>query len=391
MILTEKELIGIRRELHRIPEIGMEEFETHKKLISIIKSMNDGWLDYKTWKTAIIVHLKGIDNTHTIGYRTDIDGLPVTEETGLLFSSINEGRMHACGHDIHMTVALGILSFFAEKQPNINMTFIFQPAEENASGGKQLYESGALDQWMPDEIYAFHDNPELKAGVIGCRQGTLFAGTCEIHATFTGKSGHAAFPHNANDMVVAGSYFVTQIQSIVSRNVDPIQSGVVTLGHFNAGTTGNVIAGKAQIDGTIRALTQEMNLLIQKRVRRIAKSVAESFECEVELDLHQGGYYPVENNYKTTKEFISYMSNNKNVVFEKTEPAMTGEDFGFLLSKIPGTMFWLGVDSPYSLHSEHLAPKEEAIKKGVDAMTGYLQDRMETISSKGAGSKHTES
>ncbi|MDN7146214.1 N-acetyldiaminopimelate deacetylase [Liquorilactobacillus mali] len=382
MILTEKELVGIRRELHQIPEIGMEEFETQKKLISIIKGMNSKWLDFKTWKTAIIVHLKGIDETYTIGYRTDIDGLPVTEETGLPFSSKNEGRMHACGHDIHMTVALGILSFFAEKKPSVNMTFIFQPAEENASGGKQLYESGALDQWMPDEIYAFHDNPGLKAGVIGCRQGTLFAGTCEIHATFTGKGGHAAFPHNANDMVVAGSYFVTQIQSIVSRNVDPIQSGVVTLGHFSAGTTGNVIAGKAQIDGTIRALTQEMNLLIQKRVRKIAESVAEAFDCEVDLDLHQGGYYPVENNYETTKEFINYMSNTKGVVFEETKPAMTGEDFGFLLSKIPGTMFWLGVDSPYSLHSEHLAPKEGAIIKGVNAMTGYLESRMKDVSKK---------
>ncbi|KRM91560.1 N-acetyldiaminopimelate deacetylase [Liquorilactobacillus cacaonum DSM 21116] len=379
VVLTEKELIKIRRELHQIPEIGMEEFETQKKLLSIIETMPNKWLFLKVWKTAIIVHLTGKDKTHTVGYRTDIDGLPVTEETGLSFSSIHEGKMHACGHDIHMTVALGILSYFAENQPDLNMTFIFQPAEENASGGKQLYESGELDEWMPDEIYAFHDNPELKAGVIGCRQGTLFAGTCEIHATFIGKSGHAAFPHNANDMVVAGAYFVTQVQSIVSRNVDPIQAGVVTLGRFSSGTTGNIIAGRAQIDGTIRALTQEMNLLIQKRVRKIAESVALAFDCKVELDLHQGGYYPVENNQETTEAFINYMSNSADVVFKETKPAMTGEDFGFLLSKIPGTMFWLGVESPYSLHSEHLAPKEEAIHKGVSAIIGFLKERMNLI------------
>ena len=151
--------------------------------------------------------------------------------------------MHACGHDIHMTVALGVLSYFASHRPKYNMTFIFQPAEENASGGMKLYQSGELDEWMPDEIYALHDNPQLPAGTIGCRKGTLFAGTCEIHVKFIGKSGHAAYPHQANDMVVAGAQFVNQIQTIVSRNVDPIQSGVVTLGHFSAGTTGNVISG----------------------------------------------------------------------------------------------------------------------------------------------------
>lgn len=375
MSLTEKELIAIRRTLHQIPEIGMLEFETQAKLLEIIERLPQTYLEIKKWKTAILVHVRGANPTYTIGYRTDIDGLPVTEQTGLSYASRHAGRMHACGHDIHMTVALGILSYFAEEQPKVNLTFIFQPAEENASGGKQLYESGSLNEWMPDEIYAFHDNPGLPTGAIGCRQGTLFAGTCEIHATFLGKSGHAAFPHQANDMVVAGAQFVNQIQTIVSRNVDPIQAGVVTLGHFAAGTTGNVISGKAQIDGTIRALTQGNNELIQKRVRKIAAGVAESFDCELKLDLHQGGYYPVENNQQTTAAFIDYMKKAANVDFIETLPAMTGEDFGFLLSKIPGTMFWLGVDSPYSLHSEHFAPQEGAIIKGVSAMIGYLSER----------------
>lgn len=379
MALSEKELIEIRRKLHQIPEIGMEEFETQKILLSIIEKFPHDFMKIKTWKTAIIVHLTGSKGQTTIGYRTDIDGLPVEEKTGLPFSSKHKGRMHACGHDIHMTVCLGILSYFAEHQPKCDMTFIFQPAEENASGGKQLYESEELDEWMPDEIYAFHDNPQLPAGAIGCCMGTLFAGTCEIHAKFIGKSGHAAFPHLANDMVVCGAQFVNQIQTIVSRNIDPIESGVVTLGHFEAGTTGNVIAGSCQIDGTIRALTQVNNLKIQERVRAIAEGVAKSFDCELELDLHQGGYLPVENNDETTKNFISYMKENKDVEFIETKPAMTGEDFGFLISKIPGTMFWLGVDSPYSLHSEHLAPKEEAIQKGVSAMIGFLEDRQRQL------------
>ena len=379
MAFTAEELIKIRRQLHQIPEIGMEEFETSAKLMAIIKSLPQTFLEIKTWKTAILVHVQGKNPSKTIGYRTDIDGLPVTEQTGLPYASKHAGRMHACGHDIHMTVALGILSHFAEVQPECNLTFLFQPSEEILSGGKQVYESGVMDEWMPDEIYAFHDNPQLPAGTIGCRLGTLFAGTCEIHATFTGKSGHAAYPHMANDMVVAGAQFVNQIQTIVSRNVDPIQAGVVTLGHFEAGTTGNVIAGKCQIDGTIRALTQVNNRLIQKRVEAIAKGVAQAFDCQLDLKLEQGGYYPVENNDQTTKAFIDFMQANPEVDFVETQPAMTGEDFGFLLSKIPGTMFWLGVDSPYSLHSEYLAPKEEAIFAGVKAMVAYIEHRQTEV------------
>lgn len=375
MSLTTEELIKIRRDLHQIPEIGLEEFETQAYLLNLISTFNQNFMTIKTVETGILVRLAGSTGRYTIGYRTDIDGLPVAEKTGLPFSSRNEGRMHACGHDIHMTVALGILNYFSENQPMANMTFIFQPAEENASGGKRLYESGLLDEWMPDEIYAFHDNPQLPAGTIGTRLGTLFAGTCEIHAHLTGKSGHAAYPHQANDMVVAGAQLVNQLQTIVSRNVDPIQSGVVTLGQFTAGTTGNVIAGEAQINGTIRALTQEMNLLIQKRVTTICEGIALTYGCEVELNLIQGGYLPVENDESKTENFIRFMKNDSEVSFVETQPAMTGEDFGFLLSKIPGTMFWLGVDSPYSLHSEFLAPKEVAIDAGVLAMTHFLTDR----------------
>lgn len=139
----------------------------------------------KTWKTAIIVHLTGSKDRQRSDTGRISTALPVEEKTGLPFSSKHKGRMHACGHDIHMTVCLGILSYFAEHQPKCDMTFIFQPAEENASGGKQLYESGELDEWMPDEIYAFHDNPQLPAGAIGCCMGTLFAGTsrnsCQVH------------------------------------------------------------------------------------------------------------------------------------------------------------------------------------------------------------------
>ncbi|MFC6171128.1 N-acetyldiaminopimelate deacetylase [Loigolactobacillus jiayinensis] len=375
MTLTTAELTKIYQDLHQIPEIGLKEFETQAYLLKVIATFPQTWLTVKKVATATLVLVSGSAPHKTLGWRTDIDALPVQEQTGLPFVSKHAGMMHACGHDIHMSVALGLLSYFATEQPKNNMLFLFQPAEENASGGKRLYEMGALDDWMPDEIYGLHVNPQLPTGAIGCRQGTLFAGTCEIHAHFSGKSGHAAYPHLANDMVVAGAQFVNQIQTIVSRNVDPIQSGVVTLGQFHAGTIGNVISGSAQIDGTIRALTQVMNQHIQQRVRTIAEGIALSYDCQVDLDLHQGGYYPVENDPTTTAAFIKTMQADPAIEYVETEPAMTGEDFGFLISKIHGTMFWLGVDQPYQLHSEHLAPHVGAIDKGIYAMTTYFKQR----------------
>lgn len=377
MEFSENDLINIRRHLHQIPEIGLKEVKTQAYLLEVINQLPQTFMEIKTWQTAILVRLAGSAPQKTLGYRTDIDALPVEEATGLPYASKHKGVMHACGHDVHMTVALGVLSYFANHQPKDNMVFLFQPAEENASGGKRVYEAGLLEgKWQPDEFYGLHDNPQLPAGAIGCRMGTLFAGTCEIHITLTGKSGHAAYPHQANDMVVAAAQLVSALQTIVSRNVDPIQAGVVTLGHITAGTIGNVIAGKAHIDGTIRALTQENNQKIQRRVKEIAEGIAQAFDCKLDLDLHQGGYLPVENNDKTTKAFIDYMKAAPNVEFIETKPAMTGEDFGFLINHFCGTMFWLGVDSPYSLHSEHMAPNEAAIKKGVDAIVGWLKHRM---------------
>lgn len=268
----------IRRDLHQIPEIGLEEYKTHAYLMRIIDELTAGldFVEIRTWRTGILVFVKGSTPVKTIGWRTDIDGLPIVEETGFAFASQHEGRMHACGHDMHMTIALGLLGKLTTEQPKNNLLFLFQPAEENEAGGMLMYEDGAFGDWLPDEFYGLHVRPDLKVGDIATNTSTLFAGTCEVKLTFKGKGGHAAFPHNANDALVAASYFITQVQTIVSRNVDPIKGAVVTFGEFHAGTTNNVIAETAFLHGTIRTLTQEMNLLTQKRLREIAEGVANS-------------------------------------------------------------------------------------------------------------------
>lgn len=379
-MLSESDLIQIRRHLHQIPELALQEHKTHQFLLKTVEEMKQDFLEIRNPEelpTSMMVLVHGSAPQRTIGYRTDIDALPVEEQTGLPYASQHPGVMHACGHDIHMTVALGVLSYFSEHQPKDNLLFFFQPAEESESGGKRSYELGLFTgKWRPDEFYGLHDNPDLPAGAIGCRMGTLFAGTTEVNIDLNGEGGHAAYPQDANDTVVAAAMLISQIQTVISRSIDPIQSGVITLGKIDGGTIRNVIAGHTRIEGTIRGLTQKMIETIDQRLKDICEGIGRSYSMDVQLELNQGGYWPVENNPELTKRFITYMKSASNVNFIETQPAMTGEDFGFLLAKFPGTMFWLGVDDDSQLHSATLTPKEKAIQRGVDAITGFLEYRM---------------
>ncbi|MCT4384040.1 N-acetyldiaminopimelate deacetylase [Lacticaseibacillus paracasei] len=379
--MKEADLITLRRQLHQIPELALQEKETHALLLKTIQGLPQTYLTIRTLPdlpTALLVKVQGRDPQRTIGYRTDIDALPVTEKTGLPFASKHPGIAHACGHDIHMTVALGILSYFAEHQPKDNLIFFFQPAEESKNGGKLAYDMGAFTgDWHIDEFYGLHDRPDLPAGTISTRLGTLFAGTTEINVDLIGKSGHAALPQNANDMIVAAASFISQIQTVVARNVGPTDSAVITFGLMRAGTIRNVIAGRAHLEGTLRGFTQQQIDFLQQRIRAIGQGIAASFNCQVKVALNQGGYYPVENNDKLTKDFIQVMKDDPDVTFVDTKPVMTGEDFGYLLNKIPGTMFWLGVNDPDSqLHAVDFSPDEAALVPGVTAVVHFLEYRM---------------
>ncbi|KXT85246.1 N-acetyl-L,L-diaminopimelate deacetylase [Streptococcus sp. DD11] len=366
--------VNIRRDLHQIPEIGLEEYKTHAYLMRVIDGLTAGldFVEIRTWRTGILVFVKGSAPGKTIGWRTDIDGLPISEETGLDFASTHEGRMHACGHDLHMTVALGLLEQSLQERPVHNLLFLFQPAEENEAGGMLLYEAGAFGDWLPDEFYGLHVRPDLQVGQFATNTGTLFAGTCEVKLTFKGRGGHAAFPHEANDALVAASYFITQVQTIVSRNVDPIEGAVVTFGALHAGRTNNVIAETAFLHGTIRTLTQEMNQLTQQRLKEMAEGIAQSFGLELDLELKQGGYLPVENDPELAAEMMEFFRQEAGIDLIDIEPAMTGEDFGYLLSKVRGVMFWLGVDSPYALHHPKMSPDEAVLPLAIEKIGKFL-------------------
>lgn len=361
--------IKIRRDLHQIPELGYEEFKTQRYLLNYIESLPKDRLEIRTWKTGVIVKVKGNKPTKVIGYRADIDGLPITEETGLSFQSIHNGKMHACGHDIHMSIALGVLTYVIKHPIDDDIVFIFQPAEEGPGGALPMLQSNELNDWKPDQIFALHIAPEYPAGTIACKKGLLFANTSELFIDLKGTGGHAAYPHRSNDMVVVASMLVTQLQTVISRNMDPLDSAVITIGKITGGYVQNIIAENARLEGTIRTLSESSMITIKERIEAIVKGIEIGFNCKATID-YGANYYQVYNDPILTEEFMTIAQQKAKVI--DCKEAMTGEDFGYMLKEIPGFMFWLGADSNYGLHHAKLNPNEDCIKVGMDVIIEYL-------------------
>ncbi|MDN3014930.1 N-acetyldiaminopimelate deacetylase [Paenibacillus sp. BSR1-1] len=364
-------LIKIRRDLHQIPELGFQEFKTQAYLLAYLDGLPQERLSIKKWKTGLFVKVHGLMPEKTIGYRTDIDGLPIAEQTGYPFSSTHEERMHACGHDFHMAIALGVLTYFVENPINDDLLFIFQPAEEGPGGAEPMLKSAEMKAWMPDLIFALHIAPEYPVGAIAVKEGLLFANTSELFIDLKGKGGHAARPHETNDMVIAACALVAQLQTIISRNVDPLDSAVITIGKITGGTVQNIIAENARLEGTIRTLSPESMKKVKHRIEALVRGIEAGYECEVVID-YGSMYHQVYNTETITREFINYIQQETDVQVIECKEAMTGEDFGYMLKEIPGLMFWLGVDSPFGLHHAKLTPKEEAIDVAIKVMTSFL-------------------
>ncbi|TFB14055.1 amidohydrolase [Filobacillus milosensis] len=360
------DFIKIRRELHQIPEIGFQEFKTQEYLLNNIHQLPQDYLSIHKWHTGLFVFVEGKVGEKTIAYRTDIDGLPITEETGYEFSSTREGYMHACGHDIHMTIALGALSQLVKNRPEDHVLFLFQPAEEGPGGAEPMLKSEIMQRYRPDMIFALHIDPKLPVGTVSSKPGLLFANTSELFIDFKGKGGHAAYPHETKDMIMAASAFNVQLQQIVSRMRDPLSPAVVTLGKMEAGTVQNIIAEHARVEGTIRTIKPDAMIVIKESIENLLKGIEVRYDCETSID-YGANYYMVHNDANYVGKFKTIIEDI--VDYKEAPEAMTGEDFGYLLKEIPGFMFWLGVDSEYGLHNSQLKPDERAIDVGIKTVT----------------------
>jgi N-acetyldiaminopimelate deacetylase len=370
--MSDETLRSIRRELHQIPELGFQETKTQQYLLDKLTAWQTERFQVKKWKTGLLVRIAGTNPKKTIGFRSDIDALPITEDTGLAFSSTHAGRMHACGHDFHMTIALGSIHYFVENPPVDNLLFVFQPAEEGPGGALPMLQSDVFQAWFPDIIFALHIAPELPVGTVSSKEGLLFANTSELFIDFKGKGGHAAYPHLAKDMTVAASQFVVQLQQVISRGIDPLESALITIGKMESGYVQNAIAETARLEGTIRTLSPETMPIIKDKLQKLIDGFSLAYECEIDVD-YGANYYQVYNDASYVHLFSKVMKEN-DIKFDTAPAAMTGEDFGYMLKEIPGFMFWLGVSSPYGLHHAQLNPNEDALSVGVKAVVQTIAE-----------------
>lgn len=337
------ELVALRHHLHQHPELGLSEFKTSDFIAEQLEAMG-----YEVArglaKTGLVGSLRKGTSGRSIGIRADIDALPIMEETGAAYASLTPGLMHACGHDGHTTMLLGAAKLIAERG-NFDGTvhLIFQPAEENYGGARMMIEDGLFDRFPCDAVFALHNDPGLPFGEIYVREGPVMAAVDECRITVNGRGGHGAEPQDTADPIVAGASIIMALQTVVSRNLHPLDSAVVTVGAFHAGQASNVIPERAEMLLTIRSFDPTVRNLLEDRIRAVAEGQAASYGMSVSID-YQRGYEPTVN-HTTETEFVRKVA--KQVVGEMKvhdvpRPMMGSEDFGYMLTERPGSYFFLG-------------------------------------------------
>ena len=364
-------IVEKRRTIHRHPELMYEEFETSTLVQNTLKELN---IPYKK-DIAItgVVGTIGNGNGPCIALRADMDALPIHEETDIDFKSEIDGKMHACGHDCHTAMLLGAARVLKENEDKINGTIklIFQPAEEGGAGGKMMREQGVLLDPKVQQIFALHVAGTIPVGTLASREGTLLAATSSIKILVKGKGGHAAAPHNTNDPVVTGSKIVVELQTLVSRELNPLEPGVISITMANAGSAFNVIPSTMELQGTIRSLTIEGVSNLQTRVKEVAQSIAKANRCEAEVSFPGNDYPPTINDagcWQLGKSAAKEILGEENLI-EMLDPIMGGEDFAYYTEEVPGCFSFLGVGNPdidavYDVHHPMFKVDEKALSLG---------------------------
>ncbi|WP_338448574.1 M20 family metallopeptidase [Niallia oryzisoli] len=363
--------VRYRRQFHANPELGYQEFKTSAAISTYLEELG---YEVQTGLagTGVVGVLRGTQEKPVIAFRSDMDALPILEKTNAAFASQNENVMHACGHDMHMGTLLGAakaLSLIKDQIP-AKIKLIFQPAEEMLCGGRKMVEDGALKNPDVDFIYGFHVWPDLPLGTIGFKGGPIMASMDTFQVTLKGRSGHGAQPHQGIDAIIGGAQILTALQSIVSRNTDPLDSVVITVGTFTAGDGFNIIPETAQFNGTIRTLSKETRNRVENDFRRIVNGIASAMALEAEISFSSD--YPVTINSFEHAEHAGNLAAElfgEKAVEHLEIPSMGSEDFAYYLENVPGSFMFLGVKDDqggaYKLHNDHFLPEEEAMKYGM--------------------------
>ncbi|MBS0896097.1 M20 metallopeptidase family protein [Pantoea dispersa] len=370
-------LIAIRRDIHAHPELGFDTVRTaaivEQELLRLGLTPQTG-----VGRTGVMVDITGAQPGKTVLLRADMDALPIHEQTGLPFSSIWPGKMHACGHDIHTATLLGVAAILADLRSQLHGTvrLIFQPAEETPESGAQaMIAAGAADDI--DVAITLHNKPELAAGEIALTRGASTASSDEFDLVIHGKSTHAARPHMGTDPIIAAASLVTQLQTIVSRELDPANSAVLTIGHIHGGTTHNIISDSCLIQGTIRAKSPQARAHMEDAFRRICAGVALSLNTRIEVN-YQRGVPPLMNDDALIDALEPILSHQfGKPVVAKPSSSFGAEDFSLFTERVPGCQIHIGSGAPGRddhLHNSDYQPDERSIHAGTQALARIAID-----------------
>ncbi len=386
--LMEK-VVSWRHDIHEFPELGNREFRTSKKVAEHLSSLGIE-IETEIAYTGVVGLIRGAKPGPTIALRADMDALPVTEQTGLPYASIQRteylgqdvGVMHACGHDAHVAILMGVAEFLAKNRKELkgNIMLIFQPAEEGApegegGGAEMMLSEGIFDRYKPDVIFGLHVTNSLH-GYLGVVPGPAMAAASSYRITINGVQAHGSRPWDSIDPIMATAQLIESLNTVVSRRINIINNpAVVSVGMVQAGTRNNIIPDKSQITGTIRTFDSDLRAEIYSEIRQIARGVAEGTGTKVDVEFDVGGFYPVTfNNIELTNKYAKTLSEAAEGKFFIMDTPTTGaEDFSFFSQQIPGMYFWLGVNEPGveeapGNHTPFFKIDDRALDEGVKAM-----------------------
>ncbi|MEX3011605.1 M20 aminoacylase family protein [Hoeflea sp. TYP-13] len=365
----QSEITEWRRHLHTHPELLFDVHETAGFVEEKLKAFGCDEVVTGLGRTGVVGIIKGRNSgtERVIGLRADMDALPIKETTGKPWASTTDGKMHACGHDGHTAMLLGAAKYLTETR-NFDGTVavIFQPAEEGGAGGDEMVKDGMMERFGIQEVFGMHNMPGLAVGEFAIRSGAIMAATDEFTITVRGKGGHAAMPYQTIDPITIGAQIVSGLQLIASRNADPLESIVVSVTKFNAGSAYNVIPEEAELAGTVRTLDADVRAMAEERISQIVHNIADAHNAEASIHYHRG--YPVTFNHADQTEFAISIAGEiagADKVNSEVAPTMGGEDFSFMLQARPGSFIFIGNGDTASLHHPEYDFNDEVIPHGV--------------------------
>ena len=378
--VNSKYLEEIYKDLHSHPELGFEEERTSKIVQEKLKEYGVDEIHTEIGKTGVVGIIKGNDGggNRRIGLRADMDALPIQEDTGLSYASKVDGKMHACGHDAHTTMLLGAAKYLAETR-NFSGTaiLIFQPAEEGQGGATKMLDDGLFKKFPCDEIYGIHNDPIGKNGEIGICKGKAMAGAAIFDISIDGIGSHAAMPHQSKDPIIVAHELITQLQSILSRNVPPLETLVLSVTKIHAGSAFNVIPSNCAIAGTIRYFSDEVYALVEHRFKNICKGLELSNDVKIHLNIKK--LFDVLVNDDEITDY--YMDAAEKIVGEKNIdrnqlPATGSEDFADMLRHVKGAYCFISHSGKAPLHSPHFTLDTNILPIGASVLAKVVEDRL---------------